>query len=89
MTKGFVLAVGVPLVMGLVVSMVLLERVVKISVQPVELRHDTQVKGHLLVLIWSIFVTLTNWVGPLVEIGVDDLISPVVVSLLSEVLGEI
>ena len=88
-TKSLVLTVGVPVVMGLVVPMILLEGVIEVTVQPVELGDDTQVEGHLGVVIGRVVVTSSNGVDLLVDVGVDHLVTPVVVGLLPEVLGEV
>jgi len=88
-TKSLVLTVGVPVVMGLVVPMILLEGVIEVTVQPVELGDDTQVEGHLGVVIGRVVVTSSDRVDLLVHVGVDHLVTPVVVGLLPEVLGEV
>jgi hypothetical protein len=88
-SESFVLSVGVPIVMGLVMPMVLLEWVIEVTVQPVELGNDTQVEGHLRVIIGGVVVTGTDRVDGLVGIGVDHLVTPVVVRLLPEVLREV
>jgi len=62
-TEGFVLTIGVPIIVGLVVSVPLLERVVKIAVKPVELGHNTKVEGHLSVLIRLEVVSLADGVS--------------------------
>jgi len=87
--QRFVLTVRVPFVMGLVMSVILLERIVQVTIEPVELRNDTQVERHLSVIIGCIVVTCTDRVNGLVGIGVDNLVSPVIVRLLPEVLGEV
>ena len=88
-SESLVFAVGVPLIVGLVVSVILLERVVKVSVQPVELGDNTQVGGHRGVFVGLVLVALADGVESLVSIRVHNSVSPVVVSLLSEVLGEV
>jgi hypothetical protein len=75
--------------MGLVVSVILLEGVVKVTIEPHKLGHNTEVKGHLGVLVGTVVVTGTDGVELLVEVGMDDGISQIVVGFLPEVLGEI
>jgi len=89
MTESLVFAVRVPLIVGLVVSMILLERVVKVSIEPVELGNNTQVERHLGVLIRLVLIALTDRIQLLVRIRVYNSISPIVVSLLGEILGEV
>lgn len=89
MTESLVLSVGVPVIMGLIMSVILLEGVIEVTVQPVELGNDTQVKGHLRVIIGGVVVTGTDGVNALVGIGVDNLVSKVIVRLLPEVLWEV
>lgn len=61
-TEGLSLTVGVPIVVGLVVSMPLLERVIQVTVQPVELGYDSHVERHLGVFVRLVVVPLTNGV---------------------------
>ena len=60
MTKSLILSVRVPFVVCLVVSVILFERVIKISIEPVELRNDTQEEWHLGVVIRCVIVTLSD-----------------------------
>lgn len=87
--EGLGLAVGVPVVVGLVVSMPLLERVIQVSVQPIELGNHAHVERHLSVLVRLVVVSLTDGVKLLVEIGMDDLVTQVVVGLLPIVLWQV
>jgi hypothetical protein len=87
-TKSFVLTVGVPIVMGLVVPMVLLEGVIEVTIQPVELGNDTEERRHLGVIVRSVVVTGTDRVKLLVGVTVDHLVTPVVMGLLPEVLRQ-
>lgn len=64
--ERLVLAVRVPVVVGLVVSVVLFEWVIQVAVQPEELGHHTQVEWHLSVLIRLIVVTSADGVDALV-----------------------
>ena len=66
--------------------MVLLERVVEGTVEPVELRNATKIEWHLGVIIGLVVVTGTDGVEHLVGVRVDDIITPVVVRLLPVVL---
>ena len=70
-------------------AMSLVERVVKISVEPVDLGNKTKEEWHLGVIIWCVIVSSTDRVETLVEAGGNDLVSPVVVGLLSHVLREV
>ena len=88
-TEGSCLAVGDPVVMGLVVLVVLLEGVIQGTVEPVELRDGSEVEGHLRVLIGLVVVASTDWVDLLVDVRVDDRVAQVVVGLLVVVLGEV
>ena len=88
-TEGSCLAVGDPIVMGLVVLVVLLEGVVQGTVEPVELRDGSEVEGHLRVLIGLVVVASTDRVDLLVDVRVDDRVAQVVVGLLVVVLGEV
>ena len=71
MAECLVFVVRVPVIVCLVVSMVLLERIVQVTVQPEELGHDSQVKRHLGVIIRLVVVTRSNRVQLLVKIRVD------------------
>lgn len=89
MAEGLALAVGVPVVVGLVVSVPLLEGVIQVTVQPIELGNDTHVERHLSVLVRLVVVSLTNWVKLLVQIRMDNLVTQVVVGLLPIVLWQV
>jgi len=89
MAESFVLTVGVPVIVGLVVPVVLLEGVIEVTVEPVHLGDDSQVEGHLSVIIGSVVVAGTDRVNGLVSVTVDHLVAPVVVRLLPEVLWEV
>ena len=86
MTKCLVLSVGVPLVMGLVVPMVFVERIVKVAVQPVELGNNSEEEGILGEIVAVVVVPLANGVHHLVNIRVNDFVAKIVVGLLVEVL---
>ena len=85
-SKSFVLSVGHPVIVRLVVLMVLVERVVQVSVKPPELRDNTKVEWHLSVIISLVVVSGSDWVDLLIEFRMYDRISPVVVRLLPVVL---
>ena len=88
-TEGSGFTVGDPVVMSLVVLVVLLEGIIQRTVQPVELGDATEIEGHLSVLVRLIVVSCSNRVDHFVHIGVDDGITPVVVSLLPIILGQV
>ena len=72
--------------MGLIVAMVLVEGVVDGTVSPVDNRNSAIEPGNLDFTCWVVVVVGTNWVKLLVEIRMDDLVGPVVMRLLPEVL---
>lgn len=89
-TEGLALSVGVPVIMGLIVSVVLLEGVIQVTIDPGKLGHMTQEIGHLGVLVGLVVVSLSDGVEQgLVETGVDDLVAGVVVTLLPKIFGEV
>jgi len=88
-TKSLCLTVWVPVVVGLVVSMPFLERVIKIAVKPVELWNNAKVEGHLSVLVGGVLVALTDRIQLLVQVGVNNLVTKIIVRLLPVVLGNI
>ena len=68
MAECLVFAVRVPVIVCLVVSMVLLERIVQVTVQPEELGDHTEIECHLGVLIRLIVVASAEWVDLLVKV---------------------
>jgi len=66
--KCLVFTVGVPIIVSLVVSMVLFERIVQVTIEPEELRYHTKVERHLGVLIRLVVVASTDWVDLLVKV---------------------
>jgi len=88
-TESLCLAVRVPVIVGLVVSVPLLKAVIQVAIKPVELGHHMQVEGHLGVLVRLVLVALAHGVQLLVHVGVDDLVSEVVVRLLPVVLRNV
>ena len=89
MSESLVFPVWVPVIMGLVVSVILLVRVIQITVDPGELRDQAEEVRHLGVFIGLEVVVLPHGVHLLVGVGVDDLVSEVVMPLLVIVLGEV
>jgi len=87
-TEGPGLAIGHPIIVRLVVLVMLIERVIEITVQPVKLRDGTKIERHLHVLIGLVVVTRPDGVHLLVEVGVDHSVTPIVMGLLCVVLGE-
>jgi hypothetical protein len=87
-TQGLVLSVRVPVIVGLVVSVILVEGVVEVAINPGELGHMTEVESHLGVFSRLVVVSGSDWVDLLHEIGVDNGVSEVVVwfALVPEVL---
>jgi hypothetical protein len=73
--------------MGLVVSVVLVERVVQVTIDPGELRDVAKEERHLSHFSILVVVPLSNRIKLLVEIRVYNFITPVVVwfSLMPEI----
>lgn len=88
-SEGLCLTVGVPIVVGLVVSVPLLQGVIEVTIQPVHLGNCTEEEWHLSVFVGLKVVSLTHWVHHLVGVGVDDLVTKVPVWLLPIVLRDI
>ena len=74
--------------MGLVVPMVLLERIVQVTVYPTCLRNVTEVKWHLGVLSWLVVIQLPQRINLLIEVRMNHLVAKIVVrsALVPEVL---
>ena len=87
-TEGPGFAIGHPVIVRLVVLVMLIERVIEITVQPVKLRDGTKIERHLHVLIGLVVVTRPDGVHLLVEVGMDHSVTPIVMGLLCVVLGE-
>ena len=87
-TQSSSLAVRDPIVMGLIMLMVLLERVIKRTIKPVELGDGAEVEGHLRIVIRLVVVARTDRVKSLVQIRVHDTVTQIVLGLLPIVLGE-
>jgi hypothetical protein len=67
-TERLALSVWVPVIVGLIVSMVLVERVIQVTVDPIELRHMPEEIRHLRVIIWGIVVSGSDGVKCLVGV---------------------
>ena len=89
MTESLSLAVWVPVVVGLVMSVILVERVIEVSIYPGELWHVSKEVGHLSVVVGLVVVAGTDGVECLVYVRVNDLVAEIVVALLPEVLWEV
>jgi len=89
--KSLIFSIGVPVVVSLDVSMLLIERVIQVSPKPGELRDVAEVEGHLGVLAGNVVVVRAQRVDHLVQVGVDDRVTKVVVglALMPEVLGDL
>jgi len=75
--------------MGLVMTMVLVERVIQVTVHPRKLRDVTKVERHLSISIAIVVISSSNRVETLVEIRVHDIVTPVVVGLLPIILRHV
>ena len=67
-TKGLAFPVGIPVIMGLIMSVVLVERVIQVTVNPIELRNMSKEVGHLRIIIWCVVVPCSDWIKCLVGI---------------------
>jgi len=85
-TKSLVLSIWEPVIVGLVMSVILIEGVIKVTIDPRKLWDMTKEEWHLGVLSWNIVVVLSQWVHLFVSVGVDELVSKIIVPLLIEVL---
>lgn len=72
--------------MSLIVSVVLVERVIQVTVNPIELGHVPQKVGHLGVIIWCVVVSGSDGVECLVGVRMHNCITDVVVALLPKIL---
>lgn len=90
MTKGLGFSIGVPVIVGLIMSVILVEGIVKISINPRELGHMTKEVRHLRVFVGLVIVSCTDGVHQgLVKIAVNHLVSEVVVTLLPIIFREV
>ena len=55
----------------LIVSVVLLKRVVEVTIEPEELGHDSEVEGHLRVIIGLVVVSSADGVDFLVQVRMN------------------
>ena len=88
-SERLVFSVRVPVIVGLVVSVVLIEGVVQVSINPRQLRNMTQVEWHLTVFLSIVVVLGSDGVESLVEVRVDHGVTPVVVGLLPVVVWHV
>tara|TARA_B100000780_G_C20997137_1_gene398894 strand:+ start:654 stop:890 length:237 start_codon:yes stop_codon:yes gene_type:complete len=65
-TEGLSFSIWIPVVMGLVMSVILIEGVVQVTIDPRELRNMAEVEWHLGIFSWLIIVVLSKWVHLLV-----------------------
>jgi len=58
--------------MGLVMSMILIEGVIDITIDPRQLRNVSEIEWHLSILSWNILVVSSKRIQLLIQVGVDD-----------------
>jgi hypothetical protein len=58
--------------MGLVMSMILIEGVIDVTIDPRELRNMSEIEWHLRILSWNILVVCSKRIHLLIQVGVDD-----------------
>jgi len=80
-TESLSFSIWVPLVMGLDMSMILVEGVIQVTIYPRKLRNVTEEEWHLLVAGGGLLILLSNWVQFLVQIRVYDFVTKVPVWL--------
>ena len=85
-SERLVLSVWVPIVMGLDVSMIFTVRVIEISVKPGRLRDGSHVHWQLGNFVGRIDGVDSQRVECLVDVGVEELVSQIVVRLVPEVI---
>jgi hypothetical protein len=56
---------------GLIVSVILVERVVQVTINPGKLRNMTKEERHLGIFSICVIIPLSNWIKLLVGIGVN------------------
>lgn len=89
-TEGLSFSIGVPVIMGLIVSVILVEGIVEVSINPRELGHMTEEIRHLRVFIGFVVVSCTDGVQQgLVKVAVNNLVTEIVVTLLPIIFGEV
>jgi len=60
MTESLSFSIWVPVIMGLVMSMILVEGVIQVTIDPGELRNMAEEKWHLSIFSWGIVVSLSK-----------------------------
>ncbi len=89
MSQRLVLPVWIPFIVCLDMSVGLVPGVIQVTVNPVELRNVTEEPWVLRDLSWAILVPCADWIQFLVRVGVNDLVSKIVMGLLPVVFGEV
>jgi len=74
--------------MGLVMSVIFIEGIVQVTIDPRKLRNMTKVEWHLGIFSWLIIILLSKRVHFLIQVGMHDTISCIVpwLTLMPEVL---
>ena len=81
-TERLTLSIAIPLIVILVVSVILVEGIVEVTVDPAQLRNVAEVEGNLSDLTVRLeVIVLTKRIQLLVSVGVHDLVAPLVVRL--------
>lgn len=70
-----------PVIVSLIMSMIFVEWIIQVTIDPWKLWNITKVHWHLCNLSWLIFVDLSKWVQLLIEVGVNNLVTPIIMSL--------
>ena len=65
-SEGLSLSIGVPVVMGLIMPMILIEGIIQVAIHPGQLGDVPEIEGHLGQFAGLVFVSLPNWVQALV-----------------------
>ena len=65
-SKGLALSIGVPVIMGLIMSVILIEGIIQVTIDPGQLGDIPEVERHLGQFSWLVVVSLSNWVQVLV-----------------------
>lgn len=85
-TEGFLLSIRVPVVVGLIEPVILLEGVVKVSISPPSVWFNTKEPRHGGLAVGLPIIHRTDWIKFFVEIRMDDSVTQIVVWLLPVVL---
>lgn len=88
-TKRLSFSVWVPVIMRLIMSVVLIERIIQVTINPIELWDMTKVEWHLRIIIGCIFVSCSNRVQSLIEIWMNNFVAQVIVTLLPVVIWHV